>query len=55
MRILSIFVLLIVALVEVGPVPFTPFLLIWIVLFRPPWFYDWVMKIYHKKDLGQRK
>jgi len=48
MRILSIIVLLCTSLIEIGPVPITPIVLIWIVLFRPVWFYEWVLKIYNK-------
>lgn len=48
MRIIAFFVLLTIALIEIGPVPITPFVLIWVVLFRPAWFYEWVQKIYRR-------
>jgi hypothetical protein len=48
MRILSFLVLVVTSIVEIGPVPITPIVLIWIVLFRPVWFYEWVQKIYNK-------
>jgi hypothetical protein len=48
MRILSFLILVVISIVEVGPVPITPVVLIYIVLFRPPWFYEWVLKIYGK-------
>ncbi len=49
MRILCLIVLAIIAILEIGPIPMTPLVLIWIVLFRPAWFYDLVLKIYKKK------
>lgn len=48
MRILSFLILVVISIIEVGPVPITPVVLIYIVLFRPPWFYEWVLKIYGK-------
>lgn len=47
MRMLCVFVLLLITVLEIGPVPITGLLLIWVVLFRPRWFYNLVMKIYH--------
>jgi hypothetical protein len=49
MRWLCVFVLALITLLEIGPIPITGLLLIWVVLFRPRWFYDLVRKIY-----GQR-
>ena len=49
MRILSFLILVVISIIEVGPVPVTPIVLIWVVLFRPEWFYEWVLKIYNKK------
>ena len=49
MRIISIFALVVISIIEIGPIPITPILLIWVVLFRPKWFYDLVLKIYDKK------
>lgn len=48
MRILSILFLLILTFIEIGPVPISPVVLIWIALFRPVWFYEWVLRIYNK-------
>jgi hypothetical protein len=48
MRFFCFVVLLLVAFVEIGPLPITPFVLIWVVLFRPEWFYRLVNKIYGK-------
>ncbi len=48
MRILSFLILVVISIIEVGPVPITPVVLIYIVLFRPPWFYECVLKIYGK-------
>ena len=49
MRFFSFTLILAVAILEVGPIPITPIFLMWIVLFRPVWFYEWVQKIYNKK------
>lgn len=46
MRILCLVVLGIITILEIGPLPITGLLLIWIVLFRPKWFFELVMKIY---------
>jgi len=48
MRILSFIVLVILSFIEIGPVPISPVVLIWVVLFRPVWFYEWVHRIYNK-------
>ena len=50
MRILCFLVLVIISILEIGPIPITPIVLIWVVLFRPAWFYDWVLKIYDKNQ-----
>jgi|GEM_PF-1738009 len=49
MRILSFIVLLLITILEIGPVPITGLILIGIVFFRPLWFYHWVIKIYGNK------
>jgi hypothetical protein len=49
MRIACLLILVIIAVLEISPVPITPLVLIWIVLFRPSWFYNLVLKIYEKK------
>ncbi|MDP3876390.1 MAG: hypothetical protein Q8Q50_05355 [Methylobacter sp.] len=46
MRILVILALVLIAILEIGPIPITPILLIYIVLWRPAWFYACVLKIY---------
>ena len=48
MRILSILALLILSIVEIGPIPISPIVLVFVVLFRPAWFYKWVVKIYDR-------
>jgi hypothetical protein len=49
MRILCFFILLIITIIEIGPVPITGLLLMWVILFRPVWFYNLVQKIYGKQ------
>ncbi len=46
MRLICVLVLLLITVLEIGPIPITGLLLIWVVLFRPRWFYNLVMKIY---------
>jgi hypothetical protein len=48
MRFFCLLVLLLITVLEIGPIPITGLILIWVVLFRPAWFYDLVQKIYHK-------
>jgi len=48
MRILCLLALIILSIVEIGPIPISPVILIYVVLFRPAWFYDLVIKIYNK-------
>jgi hypothetical protein len=48
MRLLCIVVLVILSVFEIGPIPITPIFLIYIVLSRPAWFYELVLKIYGK-------
>ncbi|MDP2098895.1 MAG: hypothetical protein U1D70_03875 [Methylobacter sp.] len=48
MRILVILALMLIAILEIGPIPITPVLLIYIVLCRPVWFYACVLRIYGK-------
>jgi hypothetical protein len=48
MRLLCLLALTILSIVEIGPIPISPLMLIYIVLFRPAWFYDLVIKIYNK-------
>jgi hypothetical protein len=49
MRIICFLMLFVITIVEIGPFPFMGLLLMWIVLFRPVWFYELVLKIYDKK------
>ncbi|MDD5272943.1 MAG: hypothetical protein PHU14_09515 [Methylovulum sp.] len=49
MRSLCFLALFVITLLEIGPIPITGVLLMWVVLFRPAWFYELVQKIYDKK------
>lgn len=46
MRLLCLVVLLALVVLEIGPIPITGLLLVWVVLFRPLWFYRLVLTIY---------
>lgn len=48
-RISYLLVLIVITVLEIGPIPIFGLLLIWIVLFRPNWFYELILKIYEKK------
>ena len=47
-RLLCLFALLLITILEVGPVPISGLALMWVVLFRPQCFYNLVQKIYHQ-------
>jgi len=49
MRIIYLLILVVITILEIGPVPIFGLLLMWVVLFRPQWFYDLVQKIYGKQ------
>jgi hypothetical protein len=49
MRIFCFLVLAMITILEIGPVPISGLLLMWVVLFRPLWFYELVLRIYDKK------
>jgi hypothetical protein len=49
MRIICFVSLVVITLLEIGPVPITGLLLIWVVVFRPAWFYTLIVKLYDKK------
>ena len=49
MRWICLFVLIIISILEISPLPITGLLLIWVVLFRPQWFYNLVLEIYEKR------
>ena len=49
MRILCLLILIVITILEIGPVPISGILLMWVVLFRPQWFYKLVQKIYGKE------
>jgi hypothetical protein len=49
MRIFCFLLLAIITILEIGPIPITGILLMWVVLFRPLWFYELVLKIYDKR------
>ena len=48
MRILCLLALIIIVILEIGPIPITGLLMMWVVVFRPLWFYNLVMAIYDK-------
>jgi hypothetical protein len=48
MRILCLIVLSVITILEIGPIPISGLLLIGVVLFRPAWFYELIVKIYDK-------
>ncbi|MDP1666792.1 MAG: hypothetical protein Q8L79_16915 [Methylobacter sp.] len=48
MRIVCILALAILSILEISPIPITPILLIYVVVFRPVWFYELVLKLYGK-------
>jgi hypothetical protein len=48
MRFLCLIILIIITVLEIGPIPIVGLFLIWVVLFRPVWFYELVLKIYGK-------
>ena len=50
MRILCFLGLIIIVILEIGPIPITGLLLMWVVVFRPLWFYNLVMAIYDKPN-----
>lgn len=49
MRIVCFLILVVVSILEISPIPISPLVLIWVVLFRPNWFYEVVLKIYDKR------
>jgi hypothetical protein len=49
MRLFYILVLVVITIIEVGPIPITPVVLIYVVLFRPKWLYELVLKIFDKE------
>jgi len=49
MRIFCLIILIAITILEIGPVPISGLLLIWVVLFRPLWFYDLVARIYSER------
>ena len=48
-RLLCVFTLLLITILEIGPVPISGLGLMFVVLFRPRWFYNLVQTIYHKQ------
>ncbi|GAB6142267.1 hypothetical protein JCM14076_29960 [Methylosoma difficile] len=48
LRIGCLLALMVITILEIGPFPITGFILIYVVLFRPYWFYDLIQKIYRK-------
>ena len=48
MRFICFIILAVTTILEIGPIPIIGILLMWVVLFRPLWFYELVLKIYDK-------
>ena len=48
-RILCLIILSFISIVKISPIPIISIFLILVVLFRPKWFYELVLKIYNKK------
>ena len=46
LRLVCILLMIIVTIIDIGPFPITSLLMIWILLFRPRWFYNLVQRIY---------
>ncbi len=49
MRLLVLLIVVILTLMDFAPFPVTGLILIWIVLFRPMWFYEMVRTMYRDK------
>jgi hypothetical protein len=49
MRVLCVLILIVFIILEIGPIPISGLLLLWVVVFRPQWFYDLVQNIYGKQ------
>lgn len=45
-RVITVFVLIILAIIGMGPIPTTSLICIYVTLFRPKWFKNLVDKIY---------
>lgn len=48
MRWVCLVFLILLMVIDILPIPIVGLLLIWIILFRPAWFYKLVLKIYNK-------
>lgn len=46
MRFLCVIALILIIILEIGPFPISGILLLYVVIFRPRWFYNLVIKIY---------
>jgi hypothetical protein len=42
----ALFVLIVLTILGLGPLPLTSVIGIYIVIFRPRWFKDWVLRLY---------
>ncbi len=49
MRFFTFLVLLLLTILEIGPIPISGLLLLYVVIFRPRWFYTLILKIYEGK------
>jgi hypothetical protein len=45
-RVQCVFALMLLMLVDIGPIPVTAMIALFVVVFRPAWFKKWVDKIY---------
>jgi len=49
MRWVYLLLLILLSIIDLVPIPVIGLLLIWVVLFRPAWFYKAVLEIYNKQ------
>ncbi len=49
MRFICVLILLVVSIIEIGPIPMSPLFLMMVVVFRPLWFYRLVLRIYGRR------
>lgn len=48
MRWVCLVFLILLMIIDILPIPILGLLMVWVVLFRPVWFYELVLKIYNK-------
>ncbi|MDD5276155.1 MAG: hypothetical protein PHR16_08740 [Methylovulum sp.] len=49
MRLYYFVVVTFISILDIAPIPVFGLLLMWVIVFRPQWFYDVVLKIYGKQ------